>query len=69
MNHISPNRISQEWVDKGYWTREYADPAVTVGYKDQEFIAVHPSVATLEYCNDQCRRHERQLMAAEYQAV
>lgn len=55
------DHLSQEWLDKGYWTKEYADHVITVGYKDQEFAAYSQCAVTRQTLDDACRRHEKRL--------
>jgi len=49
------------WADEGYWTREYADHVITVGYKDEEIVAFSQYGATREQLQAACERHYARL--------
>lgn len=67
MNGNIERRILGEWVDKGYWLKEYDDHVVTVGYKDKDKdkeLAAFPQTAmttTPEALVAVCQRHEARL--------
>jgi len=64
MNHITQNHIAQEWVDKGYWTMEYDDHVIGVGYKDKVIERFSQSTVTREGMDATCERHQSRLYGA-----
>ena len=61
MNGNLQRELLGEWVDKGYWLKEYPDNTITVGYKDEEFAAVSKIMALPEQLREVCQRHEARL--------
>lgn len=53
--------ILGDWVDEGYWTKEYDDHVVTVGYKDREIAAFSQSAATPDALQRACAQHQKRL--------
>ena len=61
MNGNLQRELLGEWVDKGYWLKEYDDHILTVGYKDKEVAAFSQIGALPELLRDVCQRHEAKL--------
>ena len=50
-----------EYADQGYWTKEYDDHVITVGYKDKEIAAFSQIAATPEALQRACSNHQKRL--------
>ena len=61
MNGNIEKQILGEYVDQGYWLKEYEDHIITVGYKDKEIAALSQLGATPEVLRDVCKRHQERL--------
>jgi hypothetical protein len=63
---MSNNReILGDWVDQGYFVREYGDHIVAVCFKDnggKELAVFNQTEATQEDLQDVCRRHHARLI-------
>jgi len=59
---VTTQYISQAWIDKGFWTREYADHVITVGYKDEEFAAYSQLGVTRDILDAACARYEQRVL-------
>jgi hypothetical protein len=57
--------ILGDWVDQGYFVREYDDHIVAVCYKDngsKELAVFNQAEATPEALQDVCKRHHARLV-------
>ena len=66
MNENTLQAVLGEYVNQGYYLKEYDDHVVTVNYKDAE-LAAYPQTAVAtapEALRDCCRRHQKAMAAA-----